>query len=367
MTTTNPQHNKSLKGYHPDIAIHPGITLRETIESLSMSQKELAQRTDLTPKTINKIVQGEAPITPDTAVKLERVLGISSTFWNNLDRNYQETLAKIIAEEQLEKEVRIAKKFTCYNELVQAGYVPNISDWKERAKALLRFFAVDSLTIIPELSSIAFRRTTNDKVSRECVAAWLRCGELQVKDQVLPEFNREKLIGLLPQLKELTLLQPEDYGKQIRSLCASAGVAVVYTYYFKDTYINGATRWINQNPLIQLNLRFKYSDIFWFTLFHEIGHILLHGKTEEFIEFSLKQNKPEKEKEADEFASNKLIPNKEYEIFISEPITLPTIKSFANDLKVDESIIVGRLAHDNLISWPTASRLRTKLEFANAS
>jgi len=81
--------------FTPDYAVPPGETLLETLEAISMSQAELAERMDRPKKTINEIIKGKAAITPETALQFERVLGISSGFWNNLERNYQETLARI--------------------------------------------------------------------------------------------------------------------------------------------------------------------------------------------------------------------------------------------------------------------------------
>jgi HTH-type transcriptional regulator / antitoxin HigA len=75
----------------PKYAIPPGETLRETLEAIGMTQAELADRMDRPKKTINEIIAGRASITAKTALQLERVLGISASFWNNLERNYQET------------------------------------------------------------------------------------------------------------------------------------------------------------------------------------------------------------------------------------------------------------------------------------
>jgi len=81
--------------YQPNKAIHPGETLKEILDSIPMSQTELAMRTGLTPKTINEIVRGKAVLTTDTAIKLSVVFGMSTDFWNNLERNYQEDLSRI--------------------------------------------------------------------------------------------------------------------------------------------------------------------------------------------------------------------------------------------------------------------------------
>src|SRR6185436_11964306 len=126
--------------FNPNIAIHPGNTLKELLDKVNMTQTDLAGRTDLTPKTINEIIQGKNPITPETALKLSAVFGMSPVFWNNLERNYQETLARIERDKKLENELPFLQKFDCYKELAKWKYVPQSKDPKEKVLNLLNFF-----------------------------------------------------------------------------------------------------------------------------------------------------------------------------------------------------------------------------------
>jgi addiction module HigA family antidote len=85
----------------PDYAIPPGETLLDTIEALDMSPTELAERTGLADQIINEIIMGKPPITPETAPQLEKVLGIPARFWDNLEINYRETIARIAEQDRL--------------------------------------------------------------------------------------------------------------------------------------------------------------------------------------------------------------------------------------------------------------------------
>jgi addiction module HigA family antidote len=91
--------------YNPDYVSPPGETLLETLEVLRMSQAELAGRTGKALKTINEIVKGKAPITPETALQLERVLGVPARFWNNRERRYREFQAQVREREYLQTHV----------------------------------------------------------------------------------------------------------------------------------------------------------------------------------------------------------------------------------------------------------------------
>ncbi|MDD4989838.1 MAG: HigA family addiction module antitoxin [Candidatus Pacebacteria bacterium] len=352
--------------YQPNIAIHPGETLLDILASLNMSQVDLAERTGLTPKTINEIVKGKNPITPDTAIKLAAVFGTSATFWNNLERNYQEILTRLKTDELLKKEVSHLKNFSCYGELQKLGYVSNTKNQAEKVKNILNFFSIGSLELLPNTQEIAFRQIKFKNLSNESLAAWLRCGEIEAQKIDTQVFDKNKMIN---SLKELRAISQEKIGlweDKIKEICASFGVAIVSIPYFKNTYACGATRWLNPNKaMIQLSLRGHYSDSIWFTLFHELAHLIIHGKKEQFIEFDEHQNDRSlvKEKEADIFARDALIAKNDYIQFRrKQDLSDEAIKNFARQLNLHPSIIAGRLSHD-FKNYKRFSHLRTRIVF----
>lgn len=344
--------------YNPNFTIHPGRTLEENLEFLKMSQAELSLRTGISEKHISQIINGESPITPETAIKLERTIGISAGFWNSLQGNYDIACSRIVAEKRNEQEIELAKKYN-YNELASFKLVPAVSDWIERVKNLLALFKVDSLQYVPQIEKIAFKQSVG-KINDYSLFAWLRFGEIEAEKLKVGKFDETKLKQSFAELKKLTFL-PKDFYKTLQNICADCGVFVVYTPYFKNTKVNGAVRWFGDNPLIQLNSRGAYSDTFWFTFFHEIGHILLHGKKGKFLDFD-GDVKNEKEKEADTLAADILIPEIEYRRLISKKtLALKEVVDFSNSLGVDFSLLAGRFAHDGFLSWPKASKFRKKI------
>lgn len=351
--------NKDIK-YNPNFIIHPGKTLDENLEFIKMSQVELSLRTGLGEKHISQIINGESPITPDTAIKLERAIGISAEFWNSLQGNYDIAQSRILANKRDEQEVAIAKKYN-YKELVSFGLVEDTNILIEQVKNLFNFFRVNSLKYITQIKKIAFRQS-NGNINNYSLSSWLRFGEIESeKIKNVGKFDKAKLKEKLIELKKLTFL-PNNFYKSLQDACAECGVLVVFTPYFKNTKVNGAVRWIGDNPLIQLNSRGTYSDIFWFTFFHEIGHILLHGKKENFLDFDKNTKNIKEEKEADKFAANILISENRYEkLILKKSLSIDDAKYFADSEGVDFGVLIGRFAHDNLLSWSKAKGFRKKI------
>jgi len=350
---------KTSLSYNPDIGIHPGASLKDELEFLNISQVELAQRTGVSEKHISQIINGESPITPETAIKLERAINGSADFWNTLQKNYDATVARIAAEDRLAKEIAEAKKYnSCYSELVTCGCVARAATGEARAENLLNFFGVDSLSYVSELEAIAFRQGRG-KFDKYSLAAWLRCGELDAKKLKTEEFNEKAIRDSVPELRTLTL-RPKGFGEKLQSICAKAGLAVVFTPYFAKTRVNGATRWSGDTPIVQLNTRGAYSDIFWFTFFHEIGHILHHGVKDRFIEYT-GLDKDEKEKEADKFAQESLIPRDKFKVFLAVTLTRKSVEEFAKSIGIDPGIVFGRLAYEKIAGWNQIAKYRSRL------
>lgn len=355
------------KQFLPNYAIPPGETLLETIEAIGMSQAELAERTGRPKKTINEIIKGKASITPDTALQLERVLGVSASFWNNLERNYQETLARLNEEERLQKQISWLDELPL-NMMIKFNWIKPYENKVQQLQEILNFFGIASLErwrekwLGPQLS---FRKSHIFQSHPGALASWLRKGELEAQKIVCKPFNEDLFKNALNQIRSLTTHPPEMFQPETVRLCAESGVAVAFVPELPQIRVNGATWWLNpQKAVIQLSLRYKSDDQLWFSFFHEAGHILLHGKKDVFIEGDGKNSK---EDEADKFASDFLIPSKQYREFIqSERCSRTVIQRFATDIGIAPGIVVGRLQHDHKISYSYCNDLKKRLAWRKA-
>src|SRR5438132_3700174 len=136
--------NMSRYGYEPDYAVPPGQTLQETIDALGIDQRELAVRSGLSAKHINQIIKGIAPITHDTAIRLERVTGVPARMWNNLEANYREQLARLNQRKRLQEDLEWLKSIPT-NELIERRVIAATTDKVELLEAALAFFGVASV------------------------------------------------------------------------------------------------------------------------------------------------------------------------------------------------------------------------------
>ncbi|KRT74914.1 MAG: plasmid maintenance system antidote protein [Deltaproteobacteria bacterium CSP1-8] len=355
--------------YSPDYAVPPGETLLETIEALGMTQADLAARTGRTLKTINEIVKGKAPIRPDTALQLERALGVPASFWNNRERNYREVMARREERERLKGQGKWLRELPVRS-MVMLGWVSEYRDRVRQLQELLNFFGVASPDQWHGLWSggeIAFRKSAAFRSNPGAVAAWLRKGEVDANRLRYAPYDESKFRAALSSIRALTVESPEVFQPELVRLCAEAGVAVIFTPELSGTRVNGATRWLSPDKaLIQLSLRYKTNDHLWFTFFHEAGHILLHGKREVFLEGE--KSEDGKEKEADRFASNVLIPAGEYRKFVERGLrNQGEIRRFAERLGIAPGIVVGRLQHDEIIPQSYFNDLKIRLAWERQS
>ncbi len=354
--------------FSPDYAIHPGEILEETLLARRIKKAEFARRCGLSDKTISLIINQKEPVTPETAIKFERVLGISAALWNNLEALYRLHLAKLAAREVLERRLKWVSRFHV-KELVKRKAIETPTSKVDTLEKILAFFGVGSIEALDERfnqMSVAYRCSPSFKSAPKAVAAWLRLGELYSEKIETNRFSKTKFRSALAKIRLLTTEEPDIYGPQMIELCKAAGVALVFLSELPKTRLSGAARWLADKPLIMLSLRHKTDDHLWFTFFHEAAHILYHGKKKSFIDE--KGLAPEdadrlaEEKQANRFASNFLIPQREYSAFVdSDKYYENDIVAFAKSLKIAPGIVVGRLQHDDKIPFRWHNKLKCKL------
>ncbi len=345
----------------------PGDTIQETLEEIGMTQVELAERMGRPKEKINDIIKGREPISTPTAFQLEKVLGIPASFWLNREKEYRKKLFELEQQEFLEECLEWYQHFPV-REMKKYGVLPDTREKHVLVGSLLSFFGVASPTqwkriYIDREVSVAFRISLANTQNPHAISAWLRMGEIEATKVQVKDFDKKRFKASLKEAKDIAYYHPEDFATRLQALCADCGVAVVYVPNLPKAPISGATRWFHNKPLIQLSGRYKTNDHFWFTFFHEAGHILLHGKKEVFLEDV--EGTPidqDKEEEANRFASKLLLKESELqEIIDSAPLDEKMIVAFANKFRTPAGVIIGQLQHKGVISFADGNHLRRKI------
>ena len=293
--------------YIPSIVFHPGETLGEKLEELNMGPKEFALRSGKPEKTIIAILHGKSAITPDMAVQFENVTKIPANFWMNHQRSFDEFQARLKRQAVIEAATDWAKQFPL-SDMITKGWLPERSTIEEKTMELLAFFGFSNHNAWEEYYfnqqlKVAFRISLAQTKEPFAISAWLRRGEIQAAYLNANEFSEKKFKAALQKLKSISSNPLKDSFQFVQTICLEAGVKVTYTPCIANVPIDGATRWLNDTPLIQLSDQTHPIDHFWFTFFHKAGHILLHGKKEIFLEnLDYADKNMGKEQEADEFA-----------------------------------------------------------------
>ncbi|MCD7892436.1 MAG: helix-turn-helix domain-containing protein [Erysipelotrichaceae bacterium] len=338
------------------IATPPGETIKEQLVDRGISQKEFARRMNMSEKHMSKLINGEVILTPDVAVRLEMVLGIPAYVWNNLESIYREKLIKVNDENQMDADKEIIKKLP-YNEMSKLDWVPETRKPSERVINLRKFFEVVNLELITDkqLSPVACRQLSKTEKSDYALLAWAQQAKLEARKIETSSINLKALKKDIPDIRKMTMENPEDFSPKLMSILSNCGIALVFLPHLDGSFLHGATFKDGKKIVMGLTVRGKYADKFWFSLFHELGHILLghinhvDGLTDE------------DEQAADDFASNSLIDNESFENYVKNyKINKDTIINFSKDYGIDSGILVGRLQKDGYIPYNRYNSLKKK-------
>jgi HTH-type transcriptional regulator / antitoxin HigA len=348
----------------------PGDTIQETIDVIGMTQAELAQRMGRPKEKINELIKGKAPLTIDTAIMLERVLGAPVNFWIKRESAYRETIARIEEKEALERDLAWLDQFP-----LKVMHARGILSAAQKNVEILREVIVFFGFAGPEqwndyylntAGEVSFRISLNNTPNRGAIAVWLRIGEKETQSMSLPPYDEKGFRVAMKAFRAIAKDQADDFLTQTQSLAAKYGVAVVFTPAFPKARISGVARWIGDKPLIQLSDLYKTNDQFWFSFFHEACHILEHGKKEVFLEhMEGAVNNELKEKEANTFAANMLVPSVRYEHWVSKTtfFDVNMIRQFAQEIGIHPGIVVGRLQHDHFLKPAFHNDLKRAIRF----
>ena len=163
----------------------------------------------------------------------------------------------------------------------------------------------------------------------------------------------------MPELRKMTVLEPKEFCPRLKKRLADCGIALVFLPHLRGSFLQGASFPDGNKIVVGLTTRGKDADKFWFSLFHELAHIVLghvgqsHGTSEE------------DEKAADKWAGDILIPHEDLEIFKrNKEYSERSVLQFAKVQGIAPGIVVGRMQLEGMIQYSALNHLKEQYEIA---
>lgn len=335
--------------YNDRIAFHPGYYIKEIIDDSGITQEDFAKRLDTTPKNLSVLISGEQKLSIDIAMKLSRMLGTSIEYWLNLQKEYDTVVAEFKSEKLMVEERKLFKNldYKYFRDNFDLPDFPRRID--EQIKALREFLDVATLSVFNRKDiAVNFRGSASGLNAVNTIKANIMV-QIAINKALkidAPKYNRKKFNDAVEYTLTLTT-EHEKFYPRIYSEFKEAGVILIILPNLSGSKINGATKRLGDNIMLMVNDRRLYSDTFWFTLLHEIGHIINKD-----YGISFEKEIGEQEQAADEYAANKLIPAELYTEFLDErQFDKDAICQFAKEIRRDPAIVVGRLQKDKIVPY----------------
>lgn len=343
---------------------HPGKFLLDEIERVGMTQKELAIRTGVTEKHISTVINGIKPISTSFAKKLYYAIGKEPAYWLDLQAKYDMEILRFEEENNITSEERnILKDLKdIYDYLYKHKFIQPAKSIPDKVIQFREKLGISNLADIPKINYNAAYRAQirkNSRVNPYVLFAWQKICELQsnrVKDTFkISRFDKNKLIEKIPDIKNLIASDSNRINyilEQLTLIFAKCGIIFCVVHHFKGAPVQGFIKQTDENTvMLCLTIRGGAADRFWFTLFHEIGHIINGDLNVRFVDFDSISN--EMEAKADKYAADTLIPADIFNKFIKSGLydQWEYIEKCAKKATVPPIIVLGRLRKEEYLLW----------------
>ncbi len=353
---------KRKRPYRP---IPPGEILKEELDARGWTQGDFAEITGKPLQAINAIIAGKKTITPETAILFSEALGTSPEFWLNLESAYR---LDMLYQEQHKAEL-VSRKAKLYSiapikELIKRGWIKASESINLLEAEILDFLGIPDLDTPPAIAA-NFRKSGTGVIDTPSLMAWIRKAEIEARKRSCPEFDLKKL---RQSVKGLALLSVEEQTtRQIHQKLCKLGIRLVFVPHLPQTRVDGAAFWLDKkSPVVALSLRMDRIDNFWFTLMHELAHLLESSRNNvSYIDKDITgEPENEVEKKANQTARDMLIPSESFMDFVSlsKPyFSRKVVISFAREVGIHPAIVVGRLQYEKLIPYTNLRNLISKV------
>lgn len=346
--------------YKPFVNLGPGDTIREELEHYGWEQRDLADIMGMSEKHISHLVKNKVPVTYETACLLSKVFRQDPQFWLNLDASYRQRMEESAKVKETTAKALIYR-YMPVRDLRKAVGLPRNVDGL--VAAVKDFWHVPDLDFgFLERKAVCFRRSeAYANFNPYHALAWLQWARNSLADNLPAQpYDRKALAAVADRLSTYTVSQ--DGVTSFLADLRCCGVAFGQFDHFEHTYTDGAAFFEDHHPAILYTARHNRIDNFWFTMAHELGHVLLHEHDEGDVFIDSLENldlSDRREKAADAFAGTCLKNDQILEAFASvQRTSVARIRSVAQSLGLHPGIVAGCLQHHNKAAWTSFHKLK---------
>lgn len=357
-------------GISRELVIHPGETISDVLEERGITQMELAIQTGVSPAYVCNVISGKKGISARFAFALEYALGVPKSFWLNLQADYEAELWELNENQTITEEERNARRDL--EEIVryfhEKGKMPVKQTMDESILSLRRILRYSNIANLKEIvPNGVFCMDSNKMVKPYILGAWIRLCQLAGENtRITTMFDAEKMDQLIWEVKSVMLNENTNIQSDLKRIMKKYGIDFSIMKNFAGAPVNGYIS-LKQDGTYQMvvTLRGSWADIFWFSLFHELGHIANGdlGKSARFLDDGSDEKK---EKKADLFAENHLMDSKSYRTFTEKGIySIEEIQSFAETQYIMPYMVIGRLQKEGKIKADLFSDYKMRYRWSN--
>lgn len=288
---------------------------------------------------VSEVLSHKRPLTVEMMRKLESGLGIP---------------AKVLLKNPDEFESDGSEVWNNYplKEMEKRGYFGDKTLKNYSAKELIGDFfhplQVDSF--VGMLRKTYYR--SKKPVNKYSLAIWSACIVKKANKINFPtKFEKESVnLEFMHRVAKLSL----DSEGPLRAceLLKEYGIGLVIEPHFQNTYLDALTIMTNKDrPIIGLTIRQDRLDNFWFTLMHELAHVVLHDDNPIdlfYDDLDDKDVSSSEEEAADKLAREALIPESKWVNSPARLVPSPiAAQSLARELSIHPAIVAGRMRYEN--------------------
>lgn len=333
--------------------LSPGQFVQEALEAKNIRQKDLSLMLGKSASVINDIIKGKRSINAEIAILLEAVTDIRAMVWMNHQSTY--VLQKAQQNAGITHRYNRIKDWFKIEPFINVSILKKqlgIKDTIEFVEELLSYARVNTaeeFCELPESIMSMFRKSEKMQTDVRNLFTWTLMARHMSSEIHLPStFELSQIDEISDQLNNI-FYHNYQVEEKIKTVLNHYGIKYLKIKNFEKTPVDGYSFWDGDNPTIVVSRRYDRLDNYAFNIFHELGHIALHLKSNSssnFIDANSSNEESKEEKEANDFAQKRLRRGVQLDRMFSRWPTPFTAGSFLKELsftyKINLGILIGQ-------------------------